>query len=85
MAIKVEGTLLVNANTISDKVHRSPFGCSFNVVDVYEDFVMVQEVHSLWGSRRTLGIWQREPTGPPEHLPDRRKRTRRELLVGRIR
>ena len=85
MAIKVEGTLLVNANTISDRVHRSPFGCSFNVVDVYEDFVMVQEVHSLWGSRRTLGIWQREPTGPPAHLPDRRKRSRRELLVGRIR
>jgi 3',5'-cyclic AMP phosphodiesterase CpdA len=84
-AISVEGTLLVNANTMSDKVHRSPFGCSFNVLDVFEDMVMVQEVHSLWGSRRTLGIWPRKPPGPPAHLPEERKRTLREKLVGRVR
>jgi 3',5'-cyclic AMP phosphodiesterase CpdA len=84
-ALKVDGTLLVNANTISDRIHRSPFGCSFNIIDVYRDFIIVQEIHSLWGSRRTLGIWQREPAGPPEDLPDERKRTRRELLVGRLR
>ena len=60
-ALKVEGTVLVNANTISDRIHRSPFGCSFNVIDVYEDLIMVQEIHSLWGSRRSLGIWHREP------------------------
>ena len=84
-AMRVEGTLLVNANTVSDRVHRSPFGCSFNVIDVFEDFIIVQEVHSLWGSRRTLGIWSRKPPGPPKAQPSSRKRSRRELLVGRVR
>jgi 3',5'-cyclic AMP phosphodiesterase CpdA len=84
-AMKVEGTVVVNANTMSDRIHRSPFGCSFNLIDVFEDLIMVQEIHSLWGSRRTLGIWPREPVGPLEEKASMRKRTRRELLVGRIR
>lgn len=83
--LRVEGTLFINANTVSAKLHRTPFGCSYNLVDVFEDIIMVQEVHSLWGSRRTLGVWPRKPVGPPKDLPEGRKRTRRELLVGRIR
>jgi 3',5'-cyclic AMP phosphodiesterase CpdA len=84
-AIRIGETLIVNANTLSAPMFRTPFGCSFNVIDVYEDAILVQEFHSLWGSRRTLGIWPRKDAGLPKDVTKERERTRRERLVGRIR
>ena len=58
-ARKIEETLVVNANTLSCKRQRSLFGNSFNVIDVYKDFIYVSEIQSLSGSRHVLGIWRR--------------------------
>ncbi|MEA1994452.1 MAG: metallophosphoesterase [Euryarchaeota archaeon] len=59
-ARKIEDTLIVNANSLSCKRQRSLFGNSFNVIDVYKDFIYVSEIQSLSGSRHVLGIWKRD-------------------------
>jgi predicted phosphodiesterase len=59
-AVKIENTLICNANTISGLHHRNPFGNSFNVIDIYEKLIYISEIHSLWGSRRILGTWKRQ-------------------------
>lgn len=56
---KVGNTLVVNANSISSVYQRSRYGNSFNVVDVYENVIVVSEINSLWGKRRILGVWSR--------------------------
>ncbi len=59
-ARKIESTLVVNANALSCKRQRSLFGNSFNVIDVYRNFIYVSEIQSLSGSRHVLGMWQRK-------------------------
>jgi putative phosphoesterase len=59
-ARKIENTLVVNANSLSCKRQRSLFGNSFNIIDVYKDFIYVSEIQSLSGSRHVLGIWKRK-------------------------
>ncbi len=58
-AAQVGKTVVVNANSLSSIYQRSLFGNSFNVIDVYEKVLVVSEISSLWGTRRTLGIWER--------------------------
>jgi putative phosphoesterase len=58
-AMKVNNTIISNANAVSCQYGRSLYGNSFNVIDIYENLVNISEIHSLWGSRRILGIWER--------------------------
>lgn len=58
-ASRIGDTVVVNANSLSSVYQRSIFGNSFNVIDVYQKVIMVSEVNSLWGTRRVLGIWER--------------------------
>lgn len=58
-AIKVNNTIISNANAVSCQYVRSLYGNSFNVIDIYEKLVNISEIHSLWGSKRILGIWKR--------------------------
>ncbi len=58
-AVKIEDTIIVNANSLSSVYHRSVHGNSFNFIDIYENIVVVYEVNSLWGTRRILGMWAR--------------------------
>jgi 3',5'-cyclic AMP phosphodiesterase CpdA len=58
-AVKVGETVVVNANSLSSVYQRSPFGNSFNIIDVYEQAIVVFEINSLWGKRRLLGLWER--------------------------
>lgn len=55
---KVENTLIVNANSLSSVYHRSLFGNSFNLIDIYEKVIAVFDVNSLWKKRRLLGLWE---------------------------
>jgi predicted phosphodiesterase len=55
----VGDTVIVNANTVSGVYQRSVYGHSFNVIDVYEKVIVVSEFNSLWGNRRTIGMWER--------------------------
>jgi predicted phosphodiesterase len=59
-AAKVGNTVVVNANSLSSVYQRSPFGNSFNIIDVYEEAIVVFEINSLWGKRRLLGLWERQ-------------------------
>jgi hypothetical protein len=63
-AVRVAGTIIVNASSVSSVYQRSTFGHSFNLVDVYEKAVVAIEVNSLWGARRTLGLWSRNDSRP---------------------
>ncbi len=56
--VKVEGTPIVNAGSISWELHRNPFGNSFNLIDVYEDMIVAFEVQATWGTRRLIGLWK---------------------------
>ena len=58
-AAKVNNTIISNTNAASCQYVRSLYGNSFNVVDIYENLINISEIHSLWGSRRILGIWKR--------------------------
>jgi putative phosphoesterase len=58
-ALKIEGSIIVNANSISSVYQRSVHGNSFNFIDIYEKVIVVYEINSLWGTRRILGIWER--------------------------
>ena len=58
-ALKIEDTVVVNANSLSSVYHRSVHGNSFNLIDIYENIVIVYEVNSLWGTKRILGMWDR--------------------------
>lgn len=60
LAARVGNTVVVNANSLSSVYQRSRYGNSFNLIDVYENAIVAFEVHSLWGNRRTLGIWDRK-------------------------
>jgi 3',5'-cyclic AMP phosphodiesterase CpdA len=57
-AQRVEGTLVVNANSLSSVYQRSLFGNSFNLIDIYEKVIAVFDVNSLWKKRRLLGLWE---------------------------
>jgi len=57
-AARIEGTIIVNSNSLSSRRQRSVFGNSFNLIDIYDEFICVSEVSSRWGSRRFLGIWR---------------------------
>ncbi|MFP4052003.1 MAG: metallophosphoesterase family protein, partial [Thermoplasmata archaeon] len=56
---KIGDTITVNANSISSVYQRSVHGNSFNLIDIYEKVVVVSEINSLWGTRRIMGMWQR--------------------------
>ncbi len=58
-AASVEKTVIVNANSLSSVYQRSLFGNSFNVIDVYDEAIVVSEINCLWKTRRLLGIWER--------------------------
>ena len=58
-ALKVNNTIISNANSVSCQYVRSLYGNSFNVIDIYERLINISEIHSLWGSKRILGIWKR--------------------------
>lgn len=58
-ATRVDNTIISNANAVSCQYVRSLYGNSFNVIDIYENLVNISEIHSLWGSKRILGIWRR--------------------------
>ncbi len=57
-AVKVEGSLIINANSISGMYQRSERGNSYNMIEIYEKATAVFEVNSLWGKKRLLGIWE---------------------------
>ncbi|MFP4001491.1 MAG: metallophosphoesterase family protein [Candidatus Natronoplasma sp.] len=56
---KIGNTIVVNANSMSSVYQRSVYGNSFNLIDIYEKVVVVSEINSLWGTRRIVGIWDR--------------------------
>ncbi len=58
-ATQVDGTVIVNVNSVSSAYQRSRFGNSFNLIDIYEKAIVVSQVSSFWGKRQLLGIWQR--------------------------
>ncbi|MFO7793215.1 MAG: metallophosphoesterase [Candidatus Saliniplasma sp.] len=58
-AAKIGDSIVVNANSLSSVYQRSLYGNSFNVIDIYEKVIVVSEVNSLWGTKRILGIWER--------------------------
>jgi 3',5'-cyclic AMP phosphodiesterase CpdA len=58
-ATKVNNTIISNTNALSSKYVRSLYGNSFNVIDIYENLINISEIHSLWGTKRILGIWKR--------------------------
>ena len=55
---RIEKTPVVNAGSVSWELHRNPFGNSFNLIDVYEDWIVVFEVHAENGSKRILSVWK---------------------------
>lgn len=57
-AVKVEGSLVVNANSVSGIYQRSERGNSYNLIDIYDKATAVFEVNSLWGKRRLMGVWE---------------------------
>ncbi|MFW6141921.1 MAG: metallophosphoesterase family protein [Candidatus Saliniplasma sp.] len=59
-AAKIGDSIVVNANSLSSVYQRSLYGNSFNVIDIYENVIVVSEVNSLWGTKRILGIWDRK-------------------------
>lgn len=68
-AARVEKTVIANANSLSSVYQRSLFGNSFNVIDVYEKVLVVSEISSLWGTRRILGMWERNHVDEEEKKP----------------
>lgn len=58
-AVRVAGTIIVNASSVSSVYQRSTFGHSFNLIDIYEEAVVAIEINAMWGARRTLGLWSR--------------------------
>ena len=58
-AVMIDNTIIVNANSVSSVFHRSVYGNSFNVIDIYEKNIVAYEINSLWGTRRVLGMWER--------------------------
>ncbi len=58
-ATRFGNTVIANANAVSCKYIRSSYGNSFNVIDIYENLINISEIHSLWGSKRIIGIWKR--------------------------
>lgn len=57
---KLDGMLVTNAGSLSSRLIRNPTGNSFNLIDIYPDIYFVSEIHSLWGSKRVIGLWQRD-------------------------
>lgn len=58
-AVRVNKTIISNANAVSCQYVRSVYGNSFNVIDIYEKIINISEINSLWDSKRILGIWRR--------------------------
>ncbi len=56
---KIGDTVVVNANSMSSVYQRSVYGNSFNLIDIYEKVIVVSEINSLWGTRRIVGMWDR--------------------------
>ena len=56
-AVRVNDTIVINANSISSVYTRSMGGNSFNMIDIYENVIVVYEVNSLWGIRKIIGMW----------------------------
>ncbi len=56
---KIGDTIVVNANSMSSVYQRSVYGNSFNLIDIYEKVIVVSEINSLWGTRRIVGMWER--------------------------
>ncbi|MBU7014338.1 MAG: metallophosphoesterase [Theionarchaea archaeon] len=59
-ASRVDNTVISNANAVSGQYVRSLFGNSFNVVDIFDRVLIISELHSLWRSKRIMGIWWRK-------------------------
>jgi len=59
-ALKINNTVIVNANSLSSVYTRSFFGNSYNLIDIFEKNIVVTEINSLWGNKKILGIWERE-------------------------
>ena len=62
-AANVGDTVIANANALSSVYQRSTYGNSFNIVDIYENSIVISEITSLWGNRRLLGMWRRTDGG----------------------
>lgn len=58
-ATRVGKTVISNVNSISSVYQRSRFGNSFNLIDIYENAIVISEVNSFWGKRKLIGIWER--------------------------
>ncbi|MGC1120951.1 MAG: metallophosphoesterase [Candidatus Methanofastidiosia archaeon] len=59
-ASRVDNTVISNANAVSCQYVRSLFGNSLNVVDIFDRALVISELHSLWRSKRIMGIWWRK-------------------------
>lgn len=57
-AAKIGTTVVANANALSSVYQRSIYGNSFNLIDIYEEHIVVSEINSLWGTQRILGVWE---------------------------
>ena len=57
-AVKINDTIIVNANSVSSVYTRSISGNSFNMIDIYENLIVVYEVNSLWGKKKIIGMWE---------------------------
>ena len=57
MAVKVNDTIIVNANSVSSVYTRSIAGNSFNLIDIYDNLIVVYEINSLWSTRKIIGMW----------------------------
>jgi len=57
-AVKINDTIIVNANSVSSVYTRSISGNSFNMIDIYDNLIVVYEVNSLWGKKKIIGMWE---------------------------
>lgn len=58
LAVKINETIIVNANSLSSVYTRSIAGNSFNMIDIYDNMIVVYEVNSLWGKKKIIGMWE---------------------------
>jgi len=57
LAVKINDTIIVNVNSLSSVYTRSVGGNSFNMIDIYDNMVVVYEINSLWNTRKIIGMW----------------------------
>jgi 3',5'-cyclic AMP phosphodiesterase CpdA len=58
-AQKIEGTIVINANTLSSRRFQARYGNTFNLIDILSNgAVIVSEITVITGMRRILGIYK---------------------------